>query len=70
MAKSYVIAAESDGIKKYVYVNYIEGTSSAVDSKSCATPLPNKFVAQSVLRAIKPAIKKQGLNVTLSLEVL
>lgn len=70
MAKSYVIAAESEGIKKYVYINYSDGTSSAVDSKSCATPLPNRLVANCVCRAIRPVIKEHGLNVKLSVEVL
>lgn len=68
--KSYVIAAESQGVKKYVYIDIQNSTSCAVDNKSCATPLPNRAVAFSVLNAVKPAIKKQGLDVKLSVEVL
>ncbi len=68
--KHYVIAAECQGVKKYVFINMNDSTSCAVDDKSCATPLPNRVVARSVCNAIKPAIKKQGLVVKLSVEVL
>ena len=68
--KQYVIAAESQGVKKYVFVNLNDSTSEAVDDKSCATPLPNRIVARSVCNALRPVIKKQGLDVKLSVEVL
>lgn len=68
--RHYVIAAESQGVKKYVYIDIQNSTSCAVDDKSCATPMPNRAVAFSVCKAIKPAIKKQGLDVKLSVEVL
>lgn len=68
--KSYIIAAECEGVKKYVYYDFKESTSFAVEDRSAATPFPNKFVCNAVCRALKPAIKQAGLDVKLSVESL
>lgn len=68
--RKYVIWVESEGVKKYVAVNFLDGTSFAVDSKDSATALPNRAVASSVCKALRPAINKQRLNASIGVEVL
>lgn len=66
--KKYVIWVSENDVKHYIKVSD-QGTS-AVPEKSQATALPNRVVASSVVAAIKPAIKKQGMDVKIGIDCI
>lgn len=68
--KKYVICVESEGQKKYVFVDVKNGASVGFDDKRAATVLPNRVVASSVVNSLRPAIRKNKLDAKIYLEVL
>ena len=66
--KKYVIWVSKNGTKYYIQAS--DKGTEAVSNKAEATTLPNRVAAQAVCAAIRPAIKKQGFDVEIGLEVL
>lgn len=68
--KKYVIAVTSEGVKKYVFIDTVNGISRGVHSKAEATVMPSRAVGVAVVTAIRPAIKHEKLNCVVRLEAL
>ena len=67
--RKYVIWVSENNTKVYIKVNE-SGTSEAVPDKLSASVFPNRVFAQSIVAAIKPAIKKQGYDVQIGIDVV
>lgn len=65
--KKHVIWIQ-DGDQKVYVACRPDGSATAVNSKCVASVFPNKIVANSICRAIRPAIKKNNLNVSMGIE--
>lgn len=66
--RKYVIWVSENGVRSYIQVSD-QGTVAVPDKKD-ATPLPNRVVASSIVAAIKPAIKKQGYDVQIGMDMI
>lgn len=66
--KKFIIWVMENGTKYYIKAS--DKGTEAVSNKAEATTLPNRAAAQAVCAAIRPAIKKQGFDVMIGLEVL
>lgn len=67
--KRYVIWLREGEKKVYVQVG-LNGSTIPVSSAAEATPLPNRFVASCLIKAIKPAIKKNSYSVEIGFDAL
>lgn len=66
--RKYVIWIEENGQRYYIKATD-QGTTTVLDKKD-ATPLPNRVIASSTVAAIKPAIKKQGFDVQIGMDMI
>lgn len=66
--RKYVIWVEENGQRSYIQATD-QGTVAVPDKKD-ATPLPNRVLATSIVAAIKPAIKKQGFDVQIGMDMI
>lgn len=66
--RKYIIWVEDNYQRNYIKVTD-QGTVGVPDKKD-ATPLPNRVLASSIIAAIKPAIKKQGFNVQIGMDII
>lgn len=66
--RKYVIWVEENGQRSYIKATD-QGTVGVPDKKD-ATPLPNRVIANATVAAIKPAIKKQGLDVQIGMDII
>lgn len=67
--KKYVIWVSEKNTKAYIRINP-GGEAEAVSDKMLASVMPNRVVASSICAAIKPAIKKQGFDVKIGIDVV
>lgn len=67
--KKYVIWVSERGTKCYIKIDN-NGVPYATANILEASVMPNRAVAQSIVCAIKPAIKKQGFNVNIGFECI
>lgn len=64
--KKYVIFVSENDVKSYIYIDK-DGKPVGVPKIADATFMP-RAVADGVIKAVRPAIKKQGLNVKIDIE--
>lgn len=66
MKKSkFILYAEKDGLRKYVFFDATNGRSVATDDISLATVFPSKFLCNSIIKVLQPVIKKDAPGCTL-----
>lgn len=68
MKKKFVIYLCENDTKVYIKVS--DQGASSVPDKLAASAFPNRVAAASIVAALKPAIKKQGLPVQIGVEVV